>query len=201
MGKKDSILIVDDDESTCKSLALIFGKEHYDIQTAGTGREAIEKVRGRPFNLALLDIKLPDLEGVELLAPLKEMRPDMVIIMVTGYASVDNTVRALNQGASAYIIKPLDMNQVLIMVREVLAKQRMVMENRRLYEVAQRELAERKRAEERLNHLSTFLHSIRKVNQLIIRENDVARLLQGACDNFAKTRGYHNAWIVLFDEH
>ncbi len=148
MGEKESILIVDDDTSTSRTLSLIFGENGYETEVAGTGREAIEKVQGRFFNLALLDIRLPDMEGVELLTPLKEIYPDMAVIMTIAYASLDTAVRALNEGASAYITKPLNMEQVLATVKEALEKQHLVMENRRLYEEAQRELAERKRAEE-----------------------------------------------------
>ena len=150
MTEKESILIVDDDESTLRTLSLIFDKKGYEIETAVTGREAIEQARKRFFNLAFLDIKLSDMEGVELLAPLKKMHPDMVVIIITGYASLETAVRALNEGAAAYITKPLKMDEVLVTVREGLEKQRLVMENKRLYEEARRELAERKRAEKEL---------------------------------------------------
>ena len=148
VDRKESILIVDDDESTRKSLTLIFGKKGYETETAGTGREAIEKAQDRFFNLALLDIKLPEVEGVELIAPLKEMHPDMVVIMATAYASLETAVRALNEGASAYITKPLNMDEVLATVREALEKQRLVMENRRLLQTVQQQLAELRQAEE-----------------------------------------------------
>jgi len=147
MGEKESILIVDDDESTCRMLALIFGKNGYEVEAAGTGREALEKAQGKFFNAVLLDIKLPDMEGIGLLAPLHRMHPDMVMIMVTAYASLETAMQALNKGASAYITKPFYMQEVLVTVREALEKQRLVMENRRLYEEAQQELAERKRTE------------------------------------------------------
>jgi signal transduction histidine kinase len=150
MDEKEIILIVDDDESTRRSLRLIFEKMGYETETAGTGREAIEKAQGRFFNLALLDIRLPDMAGIQLLAPLKEMHPDMAVILVTGYASLKTAVQALNEGASGYITKPLDMDEVLVTVREALEKERLVMENRRLFQEVQRELAERKRAEEEL---------------------------------------------------
>jgi CheY-like chemotaxis protein len=65
MAEKQSILIVDDDESTRRSLSLVFRRKGYRAATAGTGQEALEKVRGRFFNLALLDLKLPDMEGTE----------------------------------------------------------------------------------------------------------------------------------------
>ena len=160
MEEKTSILIVDDDESARRALTLIFAEKGYESETAGTGRQAIEKARERFFNLALLDIKLPDMEGVELLAPLKEIHPDIVMIMITAYASLETAVRALNAGASAYITKPLNMDEVLATVREALKKQHIVMENRRLYEVAQQELAERKQAEEALKTSRANFHSI-----------------------------------------
>jgi two-component system cell cycle sensor histidine kinase/response regulator CckA len=131
MDEKQSILIVDDDESTCRTLALIFEKKGYEIETAGTGRGAIEKAQGRFFNVALLDVRLPDVEGVELLAPLKEMHSDMELIVVTGHASLKTAVQALNEGASGYITKPLDMDEVLAKVRDVLEKQRLVEAKRR----------------------------------------------------------------------
>ena len=186
MEEKSNILIVDDDESTCKTLTLIFGKKGYETVTAGTGQEALEKAEKRCFNLTLLDIKLPDIEGIKLIAPLKEINPDMVVIMITGHASIENAVQALNEGASAYIIKPLDIDQVLMMIGEALEKQSLIEDKRE--------------AEERLEHLNLVLHSIRKVNQLIVTEKDRDRLIQGACNNLIETRGYLNAWIALLDE-
>ncbi len=144
------ILIVDDDEDTRTSLGLIFRRKGHEIEMAETGRAALEKARAKFFNLTLLDIGLPDVKGIELVAPLKEMHPDMVVILVTGYASLETAVRALNEGASAYIIKPLNMSDVLEKVEEAIEKQYLVLENRRLYHQVQRELAERKRAEAQL---------------------------------------------------
>ena len=132
MEDKERILIVDDDEGDCRSLALILGKKGYETETAGTGQEAIEKVEGSFFNVAFLDVRLPDMEGVELLAPLKEMHPDMALIMITGHVSQRTAVRALNEGASAYITKPLDVDKVLVTIREVLERQRLVEEKRRI---------------------------------------------------------------------
>lgn len=162
MDEKESILIIDDDESTSRILALVFGKKGYETEVAATGREALEKAQRRFFNVALVDIKLPDMEGMELLAPLHKIHPDMVMIMVTGYASVENAVRALNEGASAYITKPLNMDEVLSRVREALEKQGLVMENRRLYETEKRlrqEMEEEARV--RGNFINTLAHEIR----------------------------------------
>ena len=144
MDEKKSILIVDDDESTRRSLSLILGKKGYETETAGTGREALEKARQRFFNVALLDIKLPDVEGVELLMPLRKIHPDMIVFMITGYPSLETSVRTSLEGALAYITKPLNMDTVLTAVREALERQRLGMEKRKLYKEARQELAEQK---------------------------------------------------------
>ena len=109
MDRKDSVLIVDDDESTCKSLSIILNKKGYETGTARTGQEALERVRERFFNVVLLDMKLPDTEGVELIVPLKRMYPDMVILIITGHASLESAVRSSLEGALAYISQPLSM--------------------------------------------------------------------------------------------
>ena len=140
--EKERILIVDDDEGTCRSLSLIFDKKGYDTETAETGQEALEKAQEGVFDLALLDIRLPDMEGVDLLAPLKEMHPDMPLVMITAYASTETAVRALNGQASAYITKPLDMDEVLAVIGEALEKQRLVREKQQAEE-ALRESEER----------------------------------------------------------
>ena len=180
MENRSRILIVDDDESACRSLTLVLRKKGYETKTAGTGREAIEKVYGRFFNMVLLDIRLPDIEGIELLWLLKEMDPDMVVIMATAYASVETAVRALNEGASAYITKPLNMDAVLATVRDAVERQRLVMENRRLYHEAQRELAERKRAEEQLSAAKRQYEELYEHARecYVIIDDDTGRLVQ-----------------------
>jgi len=137
MDEKEHILIVDDDEGARNSLLLILGTKGYTVETAATGQEALEKARENFFNLALLDIKLPDIKGVELLTPLKTIHPDLTTIMVTAYASVETAIQALNEGASAYITKPLNMDEVMVTIQEALEKQRLIMENRRLYQALQ----------------------------------------------------------------
>ena len=140
MEEKAQILIVDDDESTRKSLSLIFKKKGYETHTAGTGKEALAAAKGKLFNAALLDIRLPDILGIELIKPLRQIHPDIAIIMATGFASLDTAVLALNEGAVGYITKPLNMDEVLAKVADVLEKQRLVQENRRLVEEVRREL-------------------------------------------------------------
>lgn len=122
--EKGSILIVDDDPSIRKVLAAILEEKGYKIDTAETGKQAIQKSKTKFFNLALLDIRLPDMEGTELLTQMKQTTPPMIKIMVTGYPSLQNAVEALNRGANAFIIKPLNIDQALMIIEKLLEKQR-----------------------------------------------------------------------------
>jgi len=119
------IIIVEDDTSMLTSLTMIFRRKGYYVETASSGHSALESVQNNSFHLGLIDIKLPDMDGIDLIEPLKEINPEMVLIMVTGYASIESAVRALNAGASAYITKPINMDEVLAAIREALEKQRL----------------------------------------------------------------------------
>jgi DNA-binding NtrC family response regulator len=121
--EKKSILIVEDDKAIIKSLKGILQSEGYSVDTAENGREAIQKSKEKFFNVALLDIKLPDMEGTKLLVTMHENLPKMVKIMITGYPSVENAVEALNRGADAYIIKPVKPEKLLALIEEKLEKQ------------------------------------------------------------------------------
>ena len=126
MTKRDkpSILIVEDDANIRETLSTILQQKGYNTDTAKNGKEAIQKSKAKFYNLALLDIKLPDMEGTKLLTTMHENLPKMVKIMITGYPSLENAVEALNQGADAYVIKPVKPEKLLALIEEKLEKQR-----------------------------------------------------------------------------
>ena len=107
------ILIVDDDIGIVKTFEEILSLEGYVVETAGTAKEAISKIKKNSYDVALLDIKLPVKDGTEILKDANFLRPNMVKIMVTGFADVDNAVKSLNEGASAYIMKPVNPEELL----------------------------------------------------------------------------------------
>jgi DNA-binding NtrC family response regulator len=123
LEEKKRILVVDDDDAILKSVATILQLKGYDVDTAETGRQAIEKSQSQFFNLALLDIKLPDMEGTALLVKMHHTMPRMMKIMVTGYPSLENAVAALNLGADAYVLKPVNPKDLLKVVEEKLTEQ------------------------------------------------------------------------------
>jgi len=116
-------LIVDDDAIIQESIKEILELEGYSVDTADNGREAMQKSNTRLYDLALLDIKLPDTEGTELLKAMGEKSPEMVKIMITGYPTLENAVGSLNTGADAYIVKPVEPIRLLDIVKEKLKEQ------------------------------------------------------------------------------
>ena len=121
--KKKRILIVDDDETVCKKIADYLVLKGYAVETAATGKEAIEKSKNQFFNVAILDIRLPDMEGTALLTKISETEPKVRKIMLTGYPSIENTVESLNKHADAYVIKPADPRKLLKLIEEQLSEQ------------------------------------------------------------------------------
>jgi DNA-binding NtrC family response regulator len=123
MGEIARILIVDDDENIRKVLTTILEDEGYIVESVGTARKAIAKTGKKFYNLALIDVRLPDMEGIELLTRMKDTTPKMRKIIITGYPTLQNAVEAVNRGADAYIIKPFDMKKTLSTIEEELTKQ------------------------------------------------------------------------------
>jgi DNA-binding NtrC family response regulator len=123
MNKNARILAVDDDENIRKVIVAILEDEGYTVESAGTAKEAIEKSKRKFYNLALIDIRLPDMEGIELLTRFRETTPRIRKVIVTGYPTLQNAVDAVNKGADAYIVKPFDVKKVLKTIQEQLSKQ------------------------------------------------------------------------------
>ena len=120
-GKR--ILVVDDDDMIRDSFKAILESEGHLVDTAKSGLEALERTEKDAYNLALLDIKLPDIEGTELLVEMHEETPRMMKVMVTGHATLENAVEALNLGADAFIMKPIRPKELLRVVEEKLKEQ------------------------------------------------------------------------------
>jgi two-component system response regulator HydG len=122
--EKASILIVDDDESICRTLSLYLKTQGYETDLAMTGREAIKKTKKKTYDVALLDIKLPDMEGTELLKAMRKTTPKMIKIMVTGYPTLGNAVEALKLNADDYIMKPVAPEELVKTITRKLEKRK-----------------------------------------------------------------------------
>jgi DNA-binding NtrC family response regulator len=123
MMETKRILVVDDDKYILKTFKAILELRGYRVHVAESGKEALEMFGNNFYNLALLDIKLPDMEGTELLAKMHAIKPQIMKIMVTGYASLDNAILSLNSGADAYIMKPVMPEKLIEVIEDKLSEQ------------------------------------------------------------------------------
>jgi DNA-binding NtrC family response regulator len=129
-----SILIVEDEDSQRSLLSGLLKKEGYTVGEAGTGADALEVFKRDVFELVLLDYKLPDTDGLTLLKKFKEINPEVEVIMVTAFGSIENAVGALKAGATEYLTKPVDLDDLLFKIKKTEEKTYLVRENRVLKE-------------------------------------------------------------------
>ena len=112
-------LIVDDDPEVRKTLASILEDENYLVETAENGKDAIRMCEKTPFDVALIDVELPDIKGTELLHILNEKRPKMVRIIITGHPSIENAAKSVNEKADGYVTKPFVVPELLGMIKKL----------------------------------------------------------------------------------
>ena len=134
MDPKVSILIVDDENVVRDSLGKWFEEEGYSVATAASSHEALLKLPSERWDLALVDIKMPGMDGLELHRKIREVDPEIIVIIMTGFASVETAVQALKDGAYDYIMKPFDPDDLAHVVRKALDHRRVKAENVRLRE-------------------------------------------------------------------
>jgi DNA-binding NtrC family response regulator len=123
MSKNARILIIDDDKDIRQILAIALEEEGYCVDTAGSGKEAVGRSYSNLYNVAIIDCRLPDIEGTKLLGKLKETKPKMGKIMLTGYPSMDNAIAALNEGADAFFLKPVDLELLIEKINDLVKGQ------------------------------------------------------------------------------
>ena len=159
-----SILIVEDDHGMRLTLAANLEDQGYHVSACESVEESLAFIKRAPPDVVIADLRLPDRSGLDILEPLKEIKPEAAFVLITGYASLETAVEALNEGAFAYINKPFNMDEVHSIVRNALRQQRLLLENERLVETLQQsnaelssEIAERQRAEETLSKTASEL--------------------------------------------
>lgn len=127
-----SILIIDDERSIRNILKEILQLESYQVEDAKDGVEGLEKIKNKHFDLVICDIKMPGMDGLEVLEKAKEFREDIQFIMISGHGTTETAVEATKKGAFDYIEKPPDMNRLLVSVRNALEKKSLVIETKNL---------------------------------------------------------------------
>lgn len=134
MTEKANILVIDDDEAIRDSCSQVFKKDGKTVKTAKDGLEGMKLFKKEFFHAVLLDLKLPGLDGMEVLSRIKEENPKTPVIIITGYASIESAVEAIKRGASDYLPKPFSPEQLRIIVNKALDRRKILLENIYLHE-------------------------------------------------------------------
>ncbi len=131
------ILVVDDEPQILMLVSRFLQREGYDVQTAGGGAAALERLKTTPFALVLSDLKMPHLDGIQLLEQVRGQYPDTIFILMTAFGTIDSAVSVLRRGAYDYLTKPLDLEDLHSTVERALEHRTVVMQNKRLMEFLQ----------------------------------------------------------------
>ena len=133
-----NILIVDDEQSYRQLLSLVFEGDGHSIRTASNGREALSLLHSEPADVVISDVRMPDMDGIEMLSSVRETQPDLGVVLMTAFASVETAREAFKLGADDFIQKPFDVEELKLIVKKTLEKQALIDENR-AFRRAQRE--------------------------------------------------------------
>jgi two-component system NtrC family response regulator len=114
--QKKNILIIDDDKYIQQVFARILRKQGYQADSAETGQEAIEKLQNQRYDLALVDVKLPDTNGTDLIQRMHTTYPNMIKIAITGFPSLEDATKVIDRGASAYLVKPVKSEELIMLI-------------------------------------------------------------------------------------
>lgn len=164
MAMKGHILIADDERDVRESLAILLEEEGHTIETAANGEVALKELENATFDILITDLKMPKMDGMELMNKAALLAPNMIIIVITAFATVETAVKALRKGASDYIIKPLDFEEVIIRIEQLLNQKKLLLENRYL----------RKKIDQNfnLNYIIGESDAMKRVYKMIDRVSD-----------------------------
>ena len=118
----DSVLVVDDDTGVRDMLSSVLNDEGYVVEAVENGKEAIKACEKSFFDVALIDVELPDMKGTELLDRLKKLQPKMVRIIITGHPSLESAMKAVNERADGYVLKPFEVTELLEKIKKLLTE-------------------------------------------------------------------------------
>src|SRR3972149_6739288 len=174
MAERDAILLVDDDPEVIRLLGEHLEAEGYLVLVARTGGDGLRLLRERPVTLLLLDLVLPDMGGLNLMLEARGLPTPPEVVIVTGYASLETAIEAVEGSAAGYIVKPVDLGRLSIIVGRVIERRRLLRENAELQKALQGRLAE----SEALAAVSASVSSTLDVREALRRAGrELARLL------------------------
>ena len=125
----DRILVVDDEKIIRESLSFILRKEGFDVSEAANGKEAYERIVAESFDVIITDLEMPEMKGIDLLDHAVHINPQSLVIIITAYGSLETAIAALRKGASDYILKPIEFDELIVKVRRLLEHKKAILEN------------------------------------------------------------------------
>ncbi|MGE5429539.1 MAG: sigma-54-dependent transcriptional regulator, partial [Syntrophomonadaceae bacterium] len=128
----NSVLVIDDEKEICESIKMILEYEDYEVDYSTEAMKGVEKLTSGNFDVALLDIQMPDMNGFEVLNRLKELNLDINVIIISAFSSLENAVKATKLGAFDFLEKPIDREKLLLSIRNALSQVKLVKENKEL---------------------------------------------------------------------
>src|SRR5512136_187999 len=137
--ERTRILVVDDEEIVRESLSAWLEKDGYTLATAPDGETALDRIRKERWSILLVDLKMPGIDGLQVLENAKKVQPDAAAVIMTAYATVDTAVAAMKIGAYDYLVKPFDPEELSLMVQKIVTQQALVRENVLLRKVLKRD--------------------------------------------------------------
>ncbi len=135
--KKKSALVVDDEHLTLKIISDILGKEGYEVKTASTYGKALQLIKSSSFHVVITDIRMPEKSGIDLLEEIRTVNPELPVILMTGFASIDTAIGAVQHGAFDYLTKPLDYNKLKCIIKHAVERYDLLQENKSLFKELQ----------------------------------------------------------------
>lgn len=218
MYEQTRILVVDDEPRICQFVKELLEREQYQIDTSLSGAEALELLEKSDYQLLISDLKMPGMDGFELIKHAKKRRPDLATVMLTGYATIENAITALRFGIDDYITKPFNINDLKKIVKQTLNTRQIAVENNELFnhlkeanielsfhkqklankvETVSQNLFEcNKRLRQRINELSTINHISKAVTAVLDQEELFGRCLEMINERLEAS---HSS-IMLLDE-
>ena len=129
---KAKILIAEDEKNQRDLLEGFLKKEEFSVEAVSNGREALRKLEGDLFDVALLDYKMPELDGLQTLREIRKLYPDLPVVMMTAYGTVETAVASMKEGALDYLTKPIDLDELLLIFHKVIERSLLIQENKAL---------------------------------------------------------------------
>ncbi len=130
--EKARILIAEDEKTQRDLLEGFLKKEGFSVEAVANGREALQELEGNFFDMALIDYKMPELDGLQTLQEIRKFYPDLPVVMMTAYGTVETAVASMKEGALDYLTKPIDLDELLLMLQKVIERSNLITENKEL---------------------------------------------------------------------